>query len=116
MLGYGIFSEPSVPSEAHDSEESLAKDASVHLAHTLTTIHKDYGHFLNLISHLVCGVLHLYLEGIALEAYLIQWYRLEHTTTVALESGCSVMDVESGDKALISTRPIGQFTTLTPLT
>ena len=101
MLCLWILSEPSVPTQTHHSEESLAEDATAHLAYALATVYKYHRHLLYLVAHLEGGVLHLNLEAITLEAHLVERNRLEHTTAVALEACCGVVYIESGDKAHI---------------
>ena len=66
-----VFSEDAIPAQTHHAKESLAKDATRHLAGALTTIDEDNGYLLNLKTNLVGGELHLNLEAIALEANLV---------------------------------------------
>ena len=42
------------------------------------------------------GILHLYLESIALKADCIQINGFQHLTAIANESGCSIMHLETG--------------------
>jgi len=90
-----ILSEPAVPSESHHAEERFAEDAAAHLAHALATVDEDYRHLLYLVAHLVGSELHLYLEGVALEADLVEVDRREHAAAVALEAGCGVVHLEA---------------------
>ena len=96
-----ILTEPSVPSEAHDAEERFAEDAATHLAGALAAIDKHDGHLLNLTTNLLRGELHLYLEGIAFETYLIQFDGLEHATAVTLEARCGVVYLETRHHAYV---------------
>ena len=96
-----IFAEPSVPAQTHDTEEGLAEDAAAHLACAFAAVDEDDGHLFNLKANLVGRKLHLYLEGIALEANLVERDGLEHATLVALKAGCGVVNAEACDKAHI---------------
>ena len=69
---FGIFLEPSVPTETHYTKHSFAKDAATHFGGAQFTIDKDDGHFLNLEPTLVSGVFHFYLESVSLETDIIE--------------------------------------------
>ena len=99
MFCLRILSEPSVPTQTHNAEERFGENATAHLADTFATVDEHYGHLLNLVTHLVCRELHLYLEAVALEANLVERNRLEHATAVALEARCGVVHLETGDHA-----------------
>ena len=76
MFNVRILSCPTVPAQAHHSEECLAEDATRHLGYSLATIDEDDWHLLDTEANLVGSELHLYLETIALETYLVQLDRL----------------------------------------
>ena len=96
-----VFSEDAIPAQTHHTKESLAKDATRHLAGALTTIHEDNGYLLNLKANLVGGELHLNLEAIALEANLVELDGLQHATLVALETSGSVVNLKARNDAHI---------------
>ena len=97
ILNLRIFPEPAVEAEADDAEEGFAEDAAIHLADALNAVDEDDWHFLNLKADFVGRKLHLYLEGIALEAYLVEVDGLEDFTAIALEAGSGVVDLEACD-------------------
>lgn len=96
-----ILACPSVPAQTHHTEESLAEYAAAHLRHAFTSVDEYHGHFLNLEAYLVCRKLHLYLEAVSLEAYLVQFYGLEHAALVALKSRSGVVHLEARHHAHI---------------
>ena len=96
-----IFSEPAVPAQTHHAKERLAEDAAAHFARALATVDEHHRHLLDLEANLVGGVFHLNLEGIALEADLIEVDGLQHTATVADEARGGVVDADARDKAHI---------------
>ena len=97
ILNGRIFPCPSVPAEAHHAEEGLAKDTARHLRHPFAAIDEDNGHLLDLEANLVSRVLHLYLEGVALEANLVELDGLQDAPAVALEASRRVVHLEAGD-------------------
>ena len=100
------MAEPAVPTETHHTKESLTEDATAHLADTLATVDKDDGHLFDFEPYLVSGKLHLNLEAVALEAYLVEGDGGKHTAAVALEAGGGVVDLEAGDHAHVLGREI----------
>ena len=69
MAYLGIFSKPTVPSKAHHSKESLAKNAATHLACSLSAVDENHGNLLDFEANLMGSVLHFNLETIAFEAH-----------------------------------------------
>lgn len=101
VFNLGILACPSVPAQTHYTEESLAEYAAAHLRHAFTSVDEYHRHFLNLEAYLVCRKLHLYLEAVALEAYLVQLNGLEHAALVALKSRSGVVHLEARHHAHI---------------
>ena len=98
LASLGILAEPSVPSEAHDTEYGLAKDAAVHLRGAQLAVDEDDGYLLDLESALIGGEFHLYLEGVAFEAYLVELNGLQHLAAVALEACGSILHLDTRHK------------------
>ena len=67
VLYFWIFSEPSVHTKTHDTEEGFGEDATAHLAGSLATIDEDDRYFLDFEANLEGRELHLNLERIAFE-------------------------------------------------
>ena len=124
LLYFRIFSGPSVEPQPHYAEESLAENAATHLACSLAAVDKYHWNFFYLKANLISGVLHFYLETIAFETHFVERDGLKYLPAIALKAGCGVVYGETSDEThilrcennSISTRPMGQFTTFTPLT
>jgi hypothetical protein len=93
-----ILAEPSVPSEANNTEYGLAKDAAIHLRCTQLTVNKDDGYLLDFESTLVGGEFHLYLVGVTFEAYLVEFDSLKYFTSVTFEPCGGVLHLDASDK------------------
>ena len=93
--------EGAAPLELDHAKHGLAKDAAVHLAGAQHAVDKHDGHLYNLEAHLVGGVFHLDLEGIALKLNLVEVDALQHLSPVAHKAGCGVVHVHAGDDAHI---------------
>mgnify|MGYP001263498130 CR=1 FL=1 len=78
-----IFPEPSVYPQAYHAKQRLAENTATHLACALTSVDEHYRNLLDLETYLMGSVFHLDLEGIALEAKLVEVDGLEHTATMA---------------------------------
>lgn len=98
LLQFRIFLEPPIKTQSHHAEESLSKDTATHLAHSLTAIHKDNRHLLDLETNLIGSELHLNLETIALEADGIKIDSLQYLAAIADESCCGIMYLETGNE------------------
>ena len=70
---------------------------AITVAQAAPAMYKDNRDFLDLKSYLIGGVLHLYLEGVALEADVVEVDRLQHATTIAHKAGGGVADGNTGD-------------------
>ena len=82
--------------EAHDAEEGFTEDAAGHLACAQLAVDEDNGHFLYPEAEAQGGVFHLYLEGVALEADVVQADGLQHFARPADEArrGVAQRDAE----------------------
>ena len=96
-----ILAEPAAPFQLHHSEESLSKDAAVHLRSSQFAVHENNRHFGNLESALVSRELHFNLECIAFELDFVQFDGFKYLTAVAFESGSSVVDRQASDEAYV---------------
>ena len=85
--------------ELEDPEESLLEDRGIHLRCTQYTVFEGDGYLLDLEAKAVGGVLHLDLEGIALEVYFGKDHRLKYSATIADEASRRVLDRHEGDEA-----------------
>src|SRR5574344_2433927 len=92
-----IFAEPAIHSETHHAKERFTEYATAHLASTFSAVYENYRYFLYVKPYLMSCKLHLYLECITFETYLIQFYRLQYTTLVTYKSSCRVMYLETCD-------------------
>ena len=94
-----IFAEPGADFEAEDAQQRLGEDASGHFACAQDPVYEDNRHFDDFEAALVGSELHLNLEGIAFEAYLVQFDGLEDLAPVTLETGGGVADINAQDGA-----------------
>ena len=92
--------------ELEDPEESLLEDRGIHLRSPQHAILEGNGYLLDLEAKTVGGVLHLDLEGIALEVYFGKDHRLEYSATIADEASRRVLDRHEGDEAHVERSPI----------
>ena len=98
LASLGILAEPSVPSEAHDTEYSLAKDTAIHLRGAQLAVDEDDGHFLDLESALIGCEFHFYLEGVAFKAYLVEFDGFQHFAAVTLEACGGILYLDARHK------------------
>ena len=96
-----------VPLQADDAEDGLAEDAAVHLGRAQLAVDEDDGHLADAEAVFVGGELHLYLEGVALEADAVQGDGLEHAPPVADEARRGVVDGQAGDEAHVFRGEVG---------
>ena len=88
-------------SEPYHTEESFAEDTTAHLAGTQFAVDKDDGHLFNLEAQAERTVLHLNLEGIALEAYLLQVYGFQYLAAIADKAGCLIVQSDANDETYL---------------
>ena len=80
-----------------DIERALTENTTAHLARSLLAVDKHHANFLDFKTKHVGGELHLYLESVAFEAYVVEVNGFEHFTTVALESRCGVVYLQTSN-------------------
>ena len=80
-------------------EEGFAEDAARHLACAQLSVDEDHRDFLNPEAQSEGCVLHLDLEGIALEAYVVQADGFQHLACPADKTGCGVAKLDAKHRA-----------------
>ena len=98
-LDLRIAAEEAIQAQADDAEERFGEDTSAHLARALAAVGEDDGHLLEFEANLVGSVLHLDLEGVALESHFVEGNGLQHAPSVADESCRGVVDVDTRHQA-----------------
>ena len=111
-----ILSEPTIDTESDDTKEGFREDTTAHLTCSLTSINEDNRYFFNLETNLESGVLHLDLEGIALETNHIQWDCLKNATTITYEARSRIMNMETCyNTNILAGKVTHQYTSYRPI-